>query len=71
MRLSYAYSPELAALFRTERESFRHRRAAYAVRRTGERLVVDITAEDATALRAAANSVRRLAAVFEKARTFR
>jgi tRNA threonylcarbamoyladenosine modification (KEOPS) complex Pcc1 subunit len=62
------YSPELAALLKAEQGSFRHARTRYAVAVQGGKIVVEIDAEDATALRTVVSSVCRVAAVYEKAK---
>ena len=56
----------LQALLSTEAETFKHKRATYTLK-TGEKLTITITAEDATALKATVSSICRVLTVHEKA----
>ncbi len=62
------HSPELATLLKAEQESFRHARTRYSVAVQGDRIVVEVDAEDATALKTVVSSLCRIAAVYEKAK---
>jgi|GEM_PF-2457511 len=61
----------LAELFRSEEETFRHARATYTMRHEGGRLIAEIEAEDATALKATVSSICRVLSVYEKAASIR
>lgn len=61
-------SATLVALFTTEAECFRHKRAGYRMREEGRRLILEIEAADASALKATVSSICRTLAVYEKAR---
>jgi tRNA threonylcarbamoyladenosine modification (KEOPS) complex Pcc1 subunit len=61
----------LAALLKTEEETFRHARSSYTVRDEGKNIVIEIAAKDATALRATTSSICRVLAVHEKAKNIR
>lgn len=63
--LTFPKEPHLLTLLRSER--FEHPRATYTVEEEGG-ITIRITAEDATALKTAVNSVCRVATVYEKAR---
>lgn len=64
--ITLPFEKPLLTLFETEQ--FRHPRASYSVRRDGEELVIEVRAEDATALKTAVSSICRVVTVFEKAR---
>jgi tRNA threonylcarbamoyladenosine modification (KEOPS) complex Pcc1 subunit len=61
-------SPQLTALLKAEQESFRHARTSYRVVEREGQIVVEITAEDATALKTVVSSLCRVVNVYEKAR---
>ncbi len=63
-RISFEHDEALERLLD---DGFRHPRASYTARREGERLVVEVEARDATALKTAVSSIARVAAVHEKA----
>ncbi len=65
--IELAGDARLATLLTAEEKSFEHRRVGYAVKASGGRLVVEIEAEDATALKTAVSSVCRIVSVYEKA----
>ncbi len=66
--IRFPRSPQLLTLLKAEQESFKHPRTSYVVAERGGEIAVDITAQDATALRTVVSSVCRVAAVFEKAK---
>lgn len=68
--LSIPSSPELLQLFRTEQESFKHKRASYTLVE-GKELTIKIEAEDGSALKATVASICRVVTIYEKAKTVR
>ncbi len=66
--IELAGDARLAALLAAEERSFEHRRAGYKAKSEGKRLVVEIEAEDATALKTVVSSVCRIVSVYEKAK---
>lgn len=57
---------DLEHLFATE--TFAHARAEYTVKRVDDAIIITISAEDATALRATITSITRVLAVYERAK---
>jgi len=57
----------LLALLKAEEKSFSHPRTSYTVA-DGKSITINITAEDATALKTVVSSVCRVVAVYEKAK---
>jgi tRNA threonylcarbamoyladenosine modification (KEOPS) complex Pcc1 subunit len=66
--ITFPRSAELLTLLKAEQESFAHPRTSYTASEQGNSITVDITADDATALKTVVSSVCRIVAVYEKAR---
>ncbi len=66
-RLTLPHDAAVASLLETEK--FRHKRASYTTSTENGKLIINIEAADATALRTAVNSVARVLAVHEKAKS--
>lgn len=64
--VSFPNNETLSALFDTEQETFRHKRATYEVARD-KNITITIHAQDATALKATVSSICRVLSVHEKA----
>ncbi len=58
----------VSSLLRKQVESFRHKRASVKMRRGDDCVVVEIVAEDATAFRAALDSVAKTLKLYEEMR---
>jgi len=56
-------------LFEAEEKVFDNKRASYEIKKNKDALVFKISAEDSTALKAVLNSITKLLAVYEKAKT--
>lgn len=65
--ISVPKNSQLLALFLTEEQTFKHKRATYTIQE-GDTLTINIKAQDATALKATVASICRVLAVYEKAK---
>ena len=65
--IALPHSAELLTLLTAEQKSFTHVRTGYKVQERAKQIIIEITAQDATALKTVVSSVCRVVAVFEKA----